>query len=278
MAPQIAQTSSFNIEYTLKGSGPAILVMHGQSQDCQAGNEYNAFIKAGFTILTPSRPGYGKTLSAVGASAEKAADAMVDLLNCLNIEKADVIAVSGGGPTAIFFAANYPERIRKLVLVSALSKPWQDNSRYETVKKFYGKTYPMMWSLLRLFSITFPAMTTRKTISLFSTHDPSDFMKHISKQEIKVLLRLYKTKAYTEGPLIDLRSQPDVSALNKIKAPTLVVHSKEDKSVDFENAEYSAQNIKSAQLFVSPTWSHFPWFGPHSEEELNKIIDFLKQA
>ena len=119
-------------------------------------------------------------------------------------------------------------------------------------------------------------MTAKRTISLFSTHDPDDFMKHISKSEIKVLLRLYKRKAYTEGPLIDLMDQPEVSVLERIKAPTLVVHSKEDKSVDFENAEYSALHIKSAELFVSPTWSHFPWFGPHSEEELNKVVGFLK--
>ncbi len=54
--------------------------MHGQSQDCYATQEYDAFIQAGFSILTPSRPGYGKTPASVGDSAEKAVEAMVDLL------------------------------------------------------------------------------------------------------------------------------------------------------------------------------------------------------
>jgi pimeloyl-ACP methyl ester carboxylesterase len=274
---KIASTMSGNIEYTLKGSGPTILVMHGQSQDCNADNGYDTLIKAGFSMLTPSRPGYGKTPAAVGDSAEKAADAIVNFLDYLKLDKVDVIAVSGGGPTAIFLAANHPEKVRKLVLVSALSKPWQNKERYETVKKFYSsKTYPITWSMLRIFSTVFPAMTAKRTIALFSTHDPGDFMKHLSSAEIKTLLRLYKCKAYTAGPLIDLKSQPDVVILNRIKAPTLVVHSREDKSVDFENAEYSVQNIRTAELFVSPTWSHFPWFGPHSGEELDRVISFLK--
>lgn len=48
-------------------------------------------------------------------------------------------------------------------------------------------------------------------------------------------------------------------------------------SVDFENAEYSVQNIKSAELYISLTWSHFPWFGPHGGEKLDGVISFLKQ-
>jgi pimeloyl-ACP methyl ester carboxylesterase len=277
MTVKIASTKRGNIEYTWNGSGPSILTMHGQSQDCNAVYEYNAFIEAGFSVLTPSRPGYGKTPASVGDSAEKAAEAMVGLLDYLKIEKTNIVAVSGGGPTAIFLAANHPERVRKLVLVSALSKPWQDNARYEAVKKFYSdKSYPIMWSMLRIFGTVFPNMTAKTTLSLFSTHEAGDFMKHISKSEIKTLLRLYNSKAYTAGPLIDLKSQPQIAVLNKIIAPTLVAHSKEDKSVDFESAEYSVKNIKSAELFVSPTWSHFPWFGPHSEEEMDKVIAFLK--
>jgi pimeloyl-ACP methyl ester carboxylesterase len=232
--------------------------MHGMSQDCDADNGINAFIQQGFSMLTPSRPGYGKTPGSVGDSAEKAAKAMAELLNYLKIEKANVMAVSGGGPTAIYFAAKYPDKIRKLVLVSALSKPWQDKERYEIVKKFYGKSYPIMWAMLGIMSSLFPMMTARKTISLFSFHDPDDFMKHISKQEIDKLLRLYRSKAYARGPLIDLRSQPEVSVLNSIKAPTLIAHSKEDKSVEFENADYSANNIKSAELYVSPNGAISP--------------------
>jgi len=276
MGGKIELTKSGQIEYTLKGNGPTILVMHGMSQDCDADAGYEAFINAGFSMLTPSRPGYGKTPASVGNTGEKAAEAMVNLLDNLKIKSVHIMAVSGGGPTAIYLAANYPEKVKKLALVSALSKPWLDKARYETVSKFYGKSFKMMWFSLRFFSVLFPRATAKQTVALFSTHDPADFMKHLSKQDIKSLLRLYKNKAYTEGPLIDLKSQPEFSVLNKITTPTLVVHSKEDKSVEFDNAEYAVQNIKFAELYISLTWSHFPWIGPHSDEELNRVIGFFK--
>ena len=80
--------------------------------------------------MTPSRPGYGKTPAEVGNNAEKAAEAMVDLIDNLKIDRVGTMAVSGGGPTAIYLAAIHPEKVKKLVLVSALSKPWQDKERY----------------------------------------------------------------------------------------------------------------------------------------------------
>lgn len=276
MAAYLASTPRGSIEYTLKGSGPVILVLHGMSQDCHADAGYETFIDSGFSMLTPSRPGYGKTQAAVGNTARKAADAMVGLLEFLKVDKANVMAVSGGGPTAIYLAANHPGKVNRLALVSALTRPWHDAARYETVKRFYGPSFKLMWLSLRAFAALFPAATAKRTISLFSTHDPSDFMRHLSKDDIRSLLRLFRNKAYTEGPLIDIGSPPEAQVLRRITAPTLVVHSKEDKSVDFDNAEYSAANIGSSELYVSPTWSHFPWLGPGGDEQLEAVIRFFR--
>ena len=58
-------------------------------------------LNAGFSILTISRPGYGRTPSSVGRSNTEAADALVALLDQLEIPQCSVIAISGGGPTGI---------------------------------------------------------------------------------------------------------------------------------------------------------------------------------
>lgn len=62
---------------------------------------------------------------------------MVSLLDYLKLDTVDVMAVSAGGPTAIYLAADHPHRVNILVLVSALTKPWQDRARYETVKNVF---------------------------------------------------------------------------------------------------------------------------------------------
>ncbi len=51
MAAEIASTQNGPIEYTLKGQGQVILVLHGMSQDCNGDAGYDAFIQSGFSML-----------------------------------------------------------------------------------------------------------------------------------------------------------------------------------------------------------------------------------
>src|SRR5512146_3344767 len=98
---RIANTACGAIEYTLLGKGPVVLVCHGTSSDCFSRESSAPLLEAGFAVLTPSRPGYGRTPLNVGASAAQAAEAMIALLDCLGIKTCTVKAVSGGGPTGI---------------------------------------------------------------------------------------------------------------------------------------------------------------------------------
>ena len=108
-----------SIEYTLQGHGPVLLVCHGTSENCYSGSSLAPLLNAGFSLLTISRPGYGRTPSDVGRSNTEAADALVALLDHLAIPQCSVIAISGGGPTGVALAANYPVRVNSLVLIAA---------------------------------------------------------------------------------------------------------------------------------------------------------------
>ena len=75
MKSQIVQTSRGPIEYTLLGKGPVVLVCHGTSSNCFSTAESEPLVAAGFSVLTPSRPGYGRTPLEVGRSAALACEA-----------------------------------------------------------------------------------------------------------------------------------------------------------------------------------------------------------
>jgi pimeloyl-ACP methyl ester carboxylesterase len=119
MKSQIAQTVRGSIEFTWQGNGPVVLVCHGTSENCYSGRSLAPLLNAGYSILTISRPGYGRTPSDMGRSSAEAADALIALLNQLEIPQCSVIAISGGGPTGVALAANYPERVKNLVLIAA---------------------------------------------------------------------------------------------------------------------------------------------------------------
>jgi pimeloyl-ACP methyl ester carboxylesterase len=86
MKSQIAQISKGPIEYTSLGSGPTLMVCHGTSSNCFSTELAGPLVEAGFSVLTPSRPGYGNTPLDVGRSAAQAAEALVTLLDSLQIQ------------------------------------------------------------------------------------------------------------------------------------------------------------------------------------------------
>ena len=92
MKSQIARTMKGPIEYTLQGHGPVLLVCHGTSENCHSGSALAPLLDAGFSLLTISRPGYGRTPSDVGRSNTEAADSLVALLDQLEISTCSVIA------------------------------------------------------------------------------------------------------------------------------------------------------------------------------------------
>ena len=85
MNSQIAHTSKGSIEYTLLGNGPKVLVCHGTSSNCFSTEVTKPLVGAGFSVLTPSRPGYGLTPLEVGRSTAQTAEALIALVDNLQI-------------------------------------------------------------------------------------------------------------------------------------------------------------------------------------------------
>lgn len=115
-------TSRRPIELSRSGSPPCVLQLHGTpggyDQTIPLGMP---FLEAGMGSISVSRPGYLRTPIAVGRSAADQADALVEMLDALQIERVSIQGVSGGGPAAIQFAARHPDRSTVLFLTCAVS-------------------------------------------------------------------------------------------------------------------------------------------------------------
>jgi pimeloyl-ACP methyl ester carboxylesterase len=102
----VIETKVGPVEYALIGDGPVIVSVHGAlggyDQGLYAIKEY---ANLGFSILSLSRPGYLQTPLSTGKSFEEQADAIVALLDSLNIQKVAMVGSSAGGPAALHFAS-----------------------------------------------------------------------------------------------------------------------------------------------------------------------------
>ena len=101
MTSAVLETERGRIEYTRRGKGPVVLIVHGGNDNCYTDVRQSTLIDNGFSVLVASRPGYGKTPICLGRTAGEQAEVMKLLIDGLSIDRVSLIAVSAGGPTGL---------------------------------------------------------------------------------------------------------------------------------------------------------------------------------
>jgi pimeloyl-ACP methyl ester carboxylesterase len=100
----------------------------------------------------------------------------------------------------------------------------------------------------------------------------------LSKSELKEISLFYQKQvgSWAKGSLKEMEHFTNESDIKSIQLPTLIIHSREDKAVSFEFAEYSHSLIRGSELWEAPSWSHFISVRPGSEYVGQKVVAFLK--
>jgi pimeloyl-ACP methyl ester carboxylesterase len=275
----MAQTAKGLIEYRVAGEGAAVLVLNGGHTHCNSpiGHE-RFFIEHGYQLIVPSRPGYGKTPSSTGRTAEAFADALACLLDQLQIEQVIVVAISAGGPTALQLAGRHPDQVSKVILQNAVT-----GGRFPAfgvkVMSYLGFnrwTERWTWAAFRGLARVAPMCALKSLIGSLSSLDPAQVITTMSEEQRQATLNFLLTLRSGTGFLHDIHHQ--CGDLGRISAPTLVIRSRYDGSVDESHATYAADHIPNAELFISPAESHLLWFSAFNADVEAKMCTFLGQA
>ena len=117
---KIAMTQFGEVEYSIMGSGPCLVFCHGTPGSHDGVSRYaDDWVNADFTVITPSRGGYGR--SKLLQNFEEQADAIASLLDSLEIKECAIGGVSGGGPTALQFALRHPNKCKAVYTECAVT-------------------------------------------------------------------------------------------------------------------------------------------------------------
>jgi pimeloyl-ACP methyl ester carboxylesterase len=77
-----------------------------------------------------------------------------------------------------------------------------------------------------------------------------------------------------EGILLDQgREMPKEFPLEEIKAPTLVIHARDDSLIDYSNGEHTAARITGAEFLTLEDGGHF--LAGHTDEIRARVMAFL---
>jgi pimeloyl-ACP methyl ester carboxylesterase len=109
-----------SIFYETYGEGPPVLVLHGGLGSHEGmRNQIKALANSHFVIAPDSRGQGRSTDSDLPLTYALMADDMAKLLNHLQTSRVDVVGWSDGGIIGLDLAMRYPERVRRLVAISA---------------------------------------------------------------------------------------------------------------------------------------------------------------
>lgn len=272
MARQVVQTSRGPVEYRLEGRGPVVMVLNGGhcSRDTRLSHEHLA--DHGFSVLTPSRPGYDDTPPHMGRTAPEAADTLAALLETLAIPNVAVIGVSAGGPTALAFARQHSGLTRRLILESAVTLPW-DAGLKRRARLLFGRAERLTWALVRLGLQVAPRPTLRALVQELTTLPADEVLARMSPSDLAFVRAMLSTSRSGEGFLLDLEHTAE--RIDDIAAPALVLFSSHDASVPPAHALRAARELPHCELVEVQADSHLIWIGPQSEEVWRRRLAFL---
>ena len=124
MPRSFASTASGEIAYYEQGQGPAALFLHGFPLNGYQWRGAFARLSPSRRCIAPDFLGLGYTRVADGQSLVPRAQAemLVQLMDRLGIDRADVVANDSGGAVAQLLAAHHPRRVRSLLLTNCDSE------------------------------------------------------------------------------------------------------------------------------------------------------------
>src|ERR1700752_1757111 len=273
MAQDIARTSKGPIEYRFEGSGPTIVVLNGGHCSRETRLSHEKLIEHGCSVLTPSRPGYDSTPSEVGTSAQAAADAIAALLDTLQISVVDGIGISAAGPTALAFVQQYPSRVRKLVMESAVATDWDEQIKRRS-RIGFGRAAKVTWGLMHWMLKLFPTVIIKAMLHDLTVLDVNVVFKRMSPDDIAFVKRMLQTSQASTGFLNDIEHRVD--NLATIIKPVLVMYSPNDGTVSPRNAQRIAHEIATCESYEVRSDTHLIWIGNSAMVVWKKRLSFLK--
>jgi pimeloyl-ACP methyl ester carboxylesterase len=275
----VARLAAGPVEYRLDRRGPAtVMMMHGGHMRAGVALGEEAFAGAGYTVLAPSRPGYGRTPLSTGTSVAGFADVTRALCDHLGIARlAAVVGTSGGGPTAVTVAARHPDLVERLVLQCAVSwLPWPDRWTRLGARALLGPAAERAtWASWRLLVRATPTVALRVMLGSLSTLPPARVVAGLRPEDRAALLALFIQMRSGAGFRNDLEPTPDTTA--GVRQPTLVVATRHDGGVPFAHAESLTAAIAAAELVESHALSHVIWLDPDAPRVAAAIRAFLSR-
>lgn len=199
-------------------------------------------------------------------------ETIIKLLERKGIYKFSLVGHSMGGYLSILIASTFPERVEKLVLVSAAygTDDEQDErvNAPQTFRRDGDRINPSLVALLDVGLRVYPVLRL-----VYEGFDPSPTSR-MSRQVEYLFAQNYFLPARVLFKFAEdkLRQEPYKHDLASVAAPTLIVYGENDRVTPPAIGDFLSQRILRSRLLLIPGEGHLPLF---NERLRSAIVDFL---
>jgi pimeloyl-ACP methyl ester carboxylesterase len=282
----MVSTSAGMVEIVqVPGDRPPVLFFPGGhcSAHCDCG--WGLYTESGHGVVSFSRPGYGGTrvgpLSAAGF-----APLVREVCEQLEISViAATVGVSFGGLQAVHVAADQDLGVPRLVLHSCAPSglAYPDTSAEAIVGPvlFSPLLQGLVWRLVHRMVRSESGL--RRMMARLSKLPVDEWWEELSAIDRAETRVLFQSMHSDSGFVNDLRQgrARDASArrdaMSKVRCPTLVTSSRNDRGVAFAHAEDFANTIPNATLVQLDSPSHIFWIGPERARLVAVVRSFIDE-
>lgn len=246
------------------GEGEPLCLLHGWALNGRVWDPVVEALQHHYQLSTIDLPGHGKSSPLANGefTIEKLAETVSEHMQPGSI----LSGWSLGGLIAIKIAGQFPELVKKLILVSSspqftISNDWEHGIKKSIIDGFAN-------DLLQNY---------RETINRFLA------IQAFGSEKAKPVVRELREKVFANGePHIDsLSSGLDIlknsnlwDEAKEIKCPTLVVLGEKDTLIPMDSGERTKATIPNCQLKIIKGAGHAPFIS-HNEDFLNAIKNFI---
>ncbi len=254
---QVIASPYGDIEYAEGGQGPPVLVVHGSGGGFDQGALLaRAVLGDGVRWIAPSRFGYLRSTFHPGATFDDQADAYAYLLDHLGVRTVAVVTLSHGGPSSLLFAARHPERVSSLALISAGVASFPDAAGQAQASR-QGDALMAIFRHDFLYWVLTKAAPGR-FMALMGA--PESVVAGLTSEQRaligEVIDGMNPVSPRAAGTAFDNGAAMPNARIAAIRAPTLILHAKDDTLQVFRHAEYAAATIPSATLVAFERGGH----------------------
>jgi len=242
MKSEYVQVGPHRIHYWVAGEGPPLVLVHGVASRAEDWTPLFHQLKQRHRIYAPDLLGYGDSDAPRDSDYSIATQTGVvrGFLDAMHLQQPDVAGVSMGGWIALKLAAEHPDRVRRLVLISSAGLAF-DTTLTET--SFSATTVEEQRRSFRLQSDLAPKLPA------FIVRD---FLRR-SQEKAWIVRASMRSMLRRRELLLDHK-------LQRVRMPVLIIAGTNDRIVPFSVARNLKNEMPHAILVPLPSCGHLAVF------------------